>query len=47
MSRGTEDTMDPLALSGIGRTDLQVIRLGFGGATLGDARERIEDANLQ
>ncbi len=30
--------MDPLAVSRIGSTDLWVTRLGFGGATLGDAR---------
>jgi D-threo-aldose 1-dehydrogenase len=36
--------MDPLALSRIGSTDLWVTRLGFGGATLGDARESIEEA---
>ena len=36
--------MDPLALSTIGRTGLQVTRLGFGGATLGDAREAIDEA---
>ncbi len=35
--------MDPLALSRIGATELQVTRLGFGGATLGDARERIDE----
>src|SRR5919199_4159453 len=36
--------MDPLTLNEIGRTDLRVTRLGFGGATLGDARETIEEA---
>ncbi len=36
--------MDPLALRSIGRTGLQVTRLGFGGATLGDARETIDEA---
>jgi D-threo-aldose 1-dehydrogenase len=36
--------MDPLRLSTIGKTDLQVTRLGFGGATLGDARAVIDEA---
>ncbi|MBA2300066.1 MAG: aldo/keto reductase, partial [Chloroflexi bacterium] len=36
--------MDPLALSPIGRTNVRVTRLGFGGATLGDARESIDEA---
>jgi D-threo-aldose 1-dehydrogenase len=36
--------MDPLALNGIGSTELQVTRLGFGGATLGDARSTIDEA---
>lgn len=36
--------MDPLALSSIGKTGLQVTRLGFGGATLGDGRARIDEA---
>jgi D-threo-aldose 1-dehydrogenase len=36
--------MDPLALSRIGRTDLHVTRLGFGGATLGDRAEAIDEA---
>jgi D-threo-aldose 1-dehydrogenase len=36
--------MDPLALNRIGSTELQVTRLGFGGATLGDARATIDEA---
>ena len=36
--------MDPLALHPIGKTDLRVTRLGFGGATLGDARATIDEA---
>jgi D-threo-aldose 1-dehydrogenase len=36
--------MDPLARRAIGRTDLRVTQLGCGGATLGDIRERIPEA---
>jgi D-threo-aldose 1-dehydrogenase len=36
--------MDPLARRTIGRTTLRVTQLGCGGATLGDARERIAEA---
>ena len=36
--------MDPLALSSIGRTGIRVTRLGFGGATLGAARETVDEA---
>ena len=35
--------MDPLAMSRIGQTSLEVTRLGFGGATLGDARETLDE----
>ena len=35
--------MDPLARMRIGKTDLHVTRLGFGGATLGDARETLDE----
>ena len=35
--------MDPLATSRIGQTSLEVTRLGFGGATLGDARATIDE----
>lgn len=35
--------MDPFGLNSIGRTELHVTRLGFGGATLGDAREAIDE----
>src|SRR5437764_13631898 len=35
--------MDPLARSRLGRSGLQVTRLGFGGATLGDLREVIDE----
>ena len=35
--------MDPLARMRIGKTDLEVTRLGFGGATLGDARETLDE----
>lgn len=36
--------MDPLAKSRIGTTSLEVTRLGFGGATLGDARETLDES---
>ena len=36
--------MDPLEKCRIGQTELHVTRLGFGGATLGDAREVLEEA---
>ena len=35
--------MDPLAKSRVGTTSLEVTRLGFGGATLGDARETLAE----
>jgi D-threo-aldose 1-dehydrogenase len=35
--------MDPLARRTLGRTNVQVTCLGFGGATLGDIRERIDE----
>ena len=36
--------MDPLARRTLGRTNVQVTCLGFGGATLGDIRERIDES---
>lgn len=36
--------MDPLALRSLGRTAVQVSRLGFGGATLGNIREPLEES---
>ena len=36
--------MDPLAPSTIGQTSVRVTRLGFGGATLGDARRTLDQA---
>ena len=36
--------MDPLARMPLGRNGAQVTRLGFGGATLGDLREAIDEA---
>ena len=36
--------MNPFALRRVGRTDLQVTSLGFGGATLGDGRAPIPEA---
>lgn len=35
--------MDPLAKNRLGTTTLEVTRLGFGGATLGDARETLDE----
>ncbi|MFN8637731.1 MAG: aldo/keto reductase [Chloroflexota bacterium] len=35
--------MDPLARRALGQTSVQVTCLGFGGATLGDIRERIDE----
>jgi D-threo-aldose 1-dehydrogenase len=39
--------MDPLARRALGRTDVQVTCLGFGGATLGDIRERIDESRAE
>jgi D-threo-aldose 1-dehydrogenase len=36
--------MDPLARRRLGQTNVQVTCLGFGGATLGDIRERIDES---
>jgi len=36
--------MDPLARRTLGQTNVQVTCLGFGGATLGDIRERIDES---
>ncbi|HZO26390.1 MAG TPA: aldo/keto reductase [Chloroflexota bacterium] len=36
--------MDPLARRQLGQTNVQVTCLGFGGATLGDIRERIDES---
>jgi D-threo-aldose 1-dehydrogenase len=35
--------VDPFATNRIGTTDLEVTRLGFGGATLGDARQALDE----
>jgi D-threo-aldose 1-dehydrogenase len=39
--------MDPLARRALGRTNVQVTCLGFGGATLGDIRERIDESRAE
>ena len=39
--------MDPLARRTLGRTNVQVTCLGFGGATLGDIRERIDESRSE
>jgi D-threo-aldose 1-dehydrogenase len=39
--------VDPLAKRRIGRTDVEVTQLGFGGGTLGDLRERITEAQAE
>jgi len=39
--------MDPLARRSLGRTNVQVTCLGFGGATLGDIRERIDESRAE
>jgi D-threo-aldose 1-dehydrogenase len=39
--------MDPLARRALGRTNVQVTCLGFGGATLGDIRERIDESRSE
>jgi D-threo-aldose 1-dehydrogenase len=38
--------MDPLALRRIGKTAFEVTQLGFGGATMGDAREVVPEAQV-
>jgi D-threo-aldose 1-dehydrogenase len=39
--------MDPLARRPLGRTNVQVTRLGFGGATLGDIRDRVDESRAE
>lgn len=39
--------MDPLALRRIGKTTFEVTQLGFGGATMGDAREIVPEAQAE
>ena len=37
--------MDPLARRGLGRTNLELTQLGFGGAGLGDLFDVVDDAD--